>query len=430
MKTKNNLEGISVIIPAYGDVGTVSNSVWSCLKQQLGKLDEPHPKVEVVIMNDDIDHPEMYDCFKSDEMKQYYDSDNIEVKIVDNKKYMKDEHKLFQGGSRLIGATEVAKYTFCLFLDSDDMLAPNCIRNYWDIIQDEKKKENAKPIACIGAIFRSFDSHHYQNDIGKEVFSIWVQGRCWNSDFMIEHNITDETVYTNWINRRQGEDYLFVNMFDYCCEHEEDKWQRIMTKDFICGFWIPNYSSLSRQDPYYSSHLAGSTMSSSNCIYKFMKNYNKEHNLDDKQDEFMKHRLLNMNIYAWFNLYAFIRDVGATKNFPLDDKDPRKPYKPLEEDWYLLRDNVKLLRKELKETYWDEIQDNDVICEIEAVIHRSDCHVQNLWEGNFFDYMKGGCRWFNMDYNKMLDEAHKLEFDGVNCLSSPKVTAWKKRHNR
>ena len=421
MNIKNNFDGITVIIPAYGDIKTVSNSVWSCLKQQLGKLTDPRPKLEVLIMNDDIEHPDCYDSFLSDDMKKYYDSENIEIKIIHNKDYMTDDFKLFQGGSRLIGATEIAKYTFVLFLDSDDILAPNCVRYYWDIIQEELRKPEAKKVACIGGIFRSFDFPNYLNDIGKDCFSIWVQGRCWNSDFMIEHNITDETVYINKVNRKQGEDYLFVNIFDYCCEHETDKWNRIMTKDFICGFWVPNYDSLSRRDPYYGQHLAGSTMNSSNTIFDYMLKYNKEHNIQIEQDEFMKHRLLNMSLYSFFNLYDFVWTVGQTKN-------TNNSYKPIEQDWYLLRDNVKKLRNRLLDTYYEEIQDNDIVNEYWAVINRSDAHIHNTFEGNFFDFMKEEPRWLSYDYNTMMIEATKLDFDGVNCLQSKQVKAFEKRH--
>lgn len=415
---KNNLDGISIIIPAFGDIKTVSNSVFSCFKQQLGKKDEPRPKVEVLIMNDDIEHKDKYNCFL--DMKEFH-SDDIEVKVIDNEMYMNSSFKLYQGGSRLVGA-QIAKYTFCLFLDCDDILTPNCVRNYWDIIQEnEQKKDNYKPIACIGATFRSFDSHHYQNDIGKDVFSIWVQGRCWNSDFMELHNLTDENVYRTPINRKQGEDYLFVNMFDYCCEHEENKWQRVMTKDFICGFWVPNYDSLSRRDPYYGQHLAGSTMNSSNAIYTFMKEYNKTNGIPKENDEFMKHRLLNMNIYAFFNLYDFIWTVGSTNKTV-------RPYIPLEEDWYLLRNNVRELRRELLSSFYDEIQDNDIVSEYEGVLHRSDARIHNTWEGNFFDYMRKSCRWFNYDYETMMKECKKLDFDDCNCLQSKQVKAWKARN--
>ena len=417
-----NIDGISIIVPSFSDVKTNSNSIWSCMKQQLGKLDEKHPKVEIIIMNDDIDHPDKYDIYNSDEMKQFYDSENITIRVVDNRKYMTDEWKLYQGGSRIFGTIKEATYDYCIWLDDDDMLAPNAVRNYWDILQDEAKKESSLPIACIGAIFRSFDSHHYQNDIGKDVFSIWVQGRLWCKQFCIEHGLTDDTVYKNKINRRQSEDYLFVQMFDYCCEHEEDKWQRIMTHDFVCGFWVPNYKSLSRRDKFYGQHLSGSTMSSSNGIYDFMVKYNKDHGIDNEEDEPMKHRILNMCIYSWFNLYDFIWTVGLSRK-------TEKEYIPLEEDWYLLRDNVKKLRDKLR-IYWDEIQDNDVICMIESIIHRSDCRVHNIWEGTFFDYINKGCRWFDYDYDTMMKEIKKLEFDGINCFQSPKVKAWKKRHNK
>ena len=98
MKVKNNYDGISIIIPAFGDIKIVSNSVWSCLKQQLGKLDEPHPKVEIIIMNDDIDNPHCYDEFLSEDYKKFYDSDNITIKVIHNKDYMTDDFKLYQGG--------------------------------------------------------------------------------------------------------------------------------------------------------------------------------------------------------------------------------------------------------------------------------------------------------------------------------------------
>ena len=114
----------------------------------------------------------------------------------------------------------------------------------------------------------------------------------------------------------------------------------LLTKDFICGFWIPNYNSLSRQDPYYGQHLAGSTMSSSYTIYEFMKAYSdKSGNAAD--DEELKQRLLNMTIYSMYNLYDFIITVASTD------------YKPKEVDWYLLRDYCFKLKEALKE-YYDE----------------------------------------------------------------------------
>jgi hypothetical protein len=136
----------------------------------------------------------------------------------------------------------------------------------------------------------------------------------------------------------------------------------------------------------------------------------------------MKHKILNMAIYSWFNLYDFIWTVGQSR-------PTSNPYKPLKEDWDLLRDSVKSLREKLL-YYWDEIQDNDVVDEIHVVMHKTDCKIRNLWEGTFFDYINKGCRWLDYDFETMLKETEKLDFDSTNCQQSPKVKAWKKRHNK
>ena len=119
----------------------------------------------------------------------------------------------------------------------------------------------------------------------------------------------------------------------------------------------------------------------------------------------------------------FIWTVGASSK-------STKPYIPLEEDWYLLRDNCRKLRSELKNTFYPEIQINDIISEYEGVLHRSDAHIHNTWEGSFFDYMDKEPKWFTYSYDKMMEEAKKLEFDQFNCLQSPQVQAWQKRHSK
>ena len=78
-------------------------------------------------------------------------------------------------------------------------------------------------------------------------------------------------------------------------------------------------------------------------------------------------------------------------------------------DWYLLRDNIKKLRQKLLDIYYDEIQDNDIVNEYWGVLNRSDARIHNTFEGNFFDYMKETPRWFDYDYDQMIEEAHKLQ---------------------
>ena len=418
---KNRYDGISIVIPMYGDLKTCTKSVYSAATQCLGKLNEVHPKVEIVIMADDIEYQRghngasEFDYFLSDEFKRLYDTDNVEIKIIHNLEKYGDH--VYQGGGRLFGM-EIAKYSFCILFDSDDVLAPLTVRMYWDIIQKELVMKNTKKnIYKIGASFISFDSNGYYNEINK---SIWVQEYCYNSDFFSKFKLNDETIYTNKVNRKQGEDYLMCQIADYTYEHNMDKWVAINIDDIGIGYWIPNYNSLSRKDPYYGQHLAGSTMNSSNTILDYMERYNEKHKIVDKEDEIFKHRVLNMTIYGYFNLFDFLKTVSITS------------YIPLEEDWELLVLNVAKLRTRLLK-YYDEVQFADIEDQLYSVRHMSDCRCCNVWEGSFYDFMDGKdnmMKILNMSYNAMMEYCKGLKFDNgaINEVHSKQAVAWSERH--
>lgn len=418
---KNRYDGISIVIPMYGDLKTCTKSVYSAATQCLGKLNEEHPKVEIVLMADDIEYQREhngaseFDYFLSDEFKRLYDTDNVEIKIIHNLEKYGDH--VYQGGGRLFGM-EIAKYSFCILFDSDDVLAPLTVRMYWDIIQKELVMKNTKKnIYKIGASFISFDSNGYYNEINK---SIWVQEYCYNSDFFSKFKLNDETIYTNKVNRKQGEDYLMCQIADYTYEHNMDKWVAINIDDIGIGYWIPNYSSLSRKDLYYGQHLSGSTMNSSNTILDYMERYNEKHKIVDKEDEIFKHRVLNMAIYGYFNLFDFLKTVSITS------------YIPLAEDWELLVHNVAKLRMRLLK-YYDEVQYADIEDQLYAVRHNSDCRCCNVWEGSFYDFMDGKdnmMKILNMDYNAMMEYCKGLKFDNgaVNEIHSKQAVAWSERH--
>lgn len=424
---KKNYKGISIILPMYGDLKINTKSVFSAATQCLGKLNEEHPKVEIIIMADDVEYQKEhngnseFDFFLTDEFKKLYDTNNVEIKVIHNlEKY---GGHIYQGGGRLFGM-QLAKYSFCILFDSDDILAPLTVRMYWDIIQKELvQKTNKKNIYKIGGTFISFDSNGYYNEINK---SIWVQEYCYNSDFFSKFNLTDETIYTNKVNRKQGEDYLMCQIADYTYEHNLDKWMSIAVEDIGIGYWIPNYDSLSRKDQYYGQHLAGSTMNSSNTILDYMESYNKTHKILDKEDEVFKHRLLNMTVYAYFNLFDFLKAVGMGKYI-------EKPYIPLEEDWSLLVTNVARLRARLLK-YYNEIQYADIEDELYKVRHMSDCRCCNVWAGSFYDFMDGKKEMLdilNMGYEEMMDYCKNLKFDNgaVNEIHSKQAVAWSERHN-
>jgi len=125
-----------------------------------------------------------------------------------------------------------------------------------------------------------------------------------------------------------------------------------------------------------------------------------------------------MCIYSFYNLLDFVKTVASTN------------YEPLEEDWNSLRDNVRKLRKRLKDKYWDEIIYSDVEDMLYNVRHHSDCHFTESWIGTFYDYMQSENPLLLYDYGQMVEYAKTLRFDGAGHeINSPQVKAWAKRHN-
>ena len=441
----NREDGITVVIPAYGPVEIVARSVYSAVSAYRGKNSKY--KLEVLIYADDIEYQEknegksQYDYFTSEEFSKLIEYKELtEIKVIHNlEKY--GEH-IYQGGARLEGLNN-SKYKMVCLMDCDDVFAPSFIVQALDIYNSESVK---CPIFRIGAGHLSFDENGYQKNVGN---SIWVQAYAWNSDFVKQFNFTMDSIYKNKINRRQGEDYLMCQEFCYAFEHnratEDDVksnrcwskngepllWQEIMIQDsrdtLPHSFWYPNHDSLSRQDPFYGQHLAGSTMASSNTIVEFMMKYNKDHNIEVQEDEAMKHRLLNMTIYSFFNLADFLKTVGLSHQAnKIDNKNPA--YIPKEEDWYLLRDNCAKLRQHLLK-YYKEIQYADIEDELYKVRHMSDARICNVWYATFYEYMDKPCKFFGMTYDEMMKYATKLEFDngGINCTSSPQFKAFTER---
>ena len=401
----------------WGERTKTDRMVFSVIHQSLGKNDPLH--IELVLVDDYIegrkgsDSP--YDFYLSDDFKKLYDTEHIEIKLIKN-----NEHK-YQGESREIGFL-AGKYDWFLLVDCDDMLAPNACDRYRHMIDsyyakdDEGKRVEEGELACVYGYLYSFAEHGYEHNIVGE--SIWVQSRCYNRQFIKENDIH----FPTGLNSRQGEDYPFIRKFDYALIHDM-KWNGIRVpynnnQDCQCtAYWFPNEDSLSRQDPHYGQHLSGWTMASSNAIIDFFMDYNKKHDIEDKEDEAMKHEVLNMTVYSFYNLLDFLKEVASTD------------YKPLEEDWYALRDNVSALRTKLKDWFWDEIVYSDVEDMLYNVHHNSDVHFAESWIGTFYDYVNNDVPQLTMSYDEMMEYCKELEFDGAGHeIHSPQVIAWTKRH--
>lgn len=405
-ESMKRISGITVVSPMYGDRKVTDRMVFSVIHQYIAK-DNPF-KIHLVLVSDYIEKPDEYDYYISEEFKQFYDPKQIEITLIKN-----EEHK-YQGESREIGFM-AGKYNYFLLVDCDDMLAPNACDRYIDIINKASNNENTK-IACVYGFLYGFDTNGYEQKIVGE--SIWVQARCYSREFIKKHGIH----FPTGLNSKQGEDYPFIRKFDYALNHDKQytavKVPYKNNEDCQCtAYWFPNKESLSRKDPFYSQHLSGWTMASSNNILDFFDEYNETHGYEDEEDEFMKHEYLNMTIYSFYNLLDFIKTVSMTD------------YKPIKEDWYALRDNVKKLRSRIKAKYWDEIINSDVEDMLYNVRHHSDCHFTECWFGTFYDYMEKDQKILDMNYDEMIQYAKSLQFDGAGHeIHSKQVEAWVKRH--
>lgn len=403
------IKGITIVSPLWGERNKTDRMVFSVLHQFISKHN-PF-KIHLVLVDDYLekrgdDDSSPYDYYLSKDFQQFYDTDRIKITLIKNK-----EHK-YQGESREIGFMK-GEYKFFLMIDCDDMLSPNACDRYLDIIN---KAEDPNKVACVYGYTYGFDTNDYTQLIPGH--SIWVQGRCYNRDFIKKYGIH----FGKGLHSRQGEDYPFIRKLDYAINHIND-W--IVAKmpyqeghDLQCtAFWFPNEESLSRQDPHYGQHLAGWTMASSVSIFEFFEKFNKKYDFNNEEDENMKQELLNMNIYAFYNLLDFLKEVASTD------------YEPLEEDWIALRDNVGKLRAKLISLYWDEIIYSNVEDVLYNVHHQSDVRFTESWIGTFFDYMKERTEILDMDYEQMREYCKGLKFDEAGHeIHSPQVKAWKKRH--
>lgn len=411
----------------WGELKITDRMVFSVLHQYLGK-DNPL-KVELILVDDYIEgrgsnNESPYDWYVSEEFKRFYDPEHISIKLIKN-----DEHK-YQGESREIGFL-AGSYNWFLLTDCDDMLAPNACDRYRHIIDSYYEKDpqytnDKKELAFICGFLYSFGQNGYEHNIVGD--SIWVQSRCYNRRFIVDNDIH----FPTGTNSRQGEDYPFIRKLDYALAHDKEytslKVPYNNNQDCqATAFWFPNDDSLSRKDPHYSHHLAGWTMASSNSILDYFMNYNKKHNIEDDEDEAMKHEVLNMTIYAFYNLLDFMKEVASTD------------YNPLEEDWNILRISVGLLKKKLKDVFWEEIIYSDIEDMLYRVRHFSDVHFCESWFGTFYDFInkgfqvkvpsKGKKDVLDLNYAEMISYCHTLKFDGAGHeIHSKQVKAWAKRH--
>lgn len=392
---------ISAVIPAYSDISIVNNSVIGLCTQW---IPDNSFEMEVIIVNDNPKKHGQYDWYLSEDFQRLV-KPHINIKIIENEK------NVGQGMSRNIGIKK-ASSKWVLLCDEDDVYAPNSVYRFWEILQREHENGEKKlPVAVIGAPLYGFDKDGYRQFIPSN--SIWVNSKLYNRDFLEKHKIW----FPDGANSHRAEDYPFIRCLDYAVQHDST-YKRIDFTDDVDTFywWMPNYSSRSRCDEHYGSLLSGYTMRSSNIIFEFFERFNKENNIGEQEDEYMKHEILNMTAYAFYNYLWFLRDLACG----WEDCKP--------EYWNILVSAVGDLRKKLL-CYWEEICPSDITDMLYQIKHMSDVRFVESWIGSFEHWVLYGHETLDMDFDQIRKYTETLEFDGANHeIHTPYVQAWIRRH--
>ena len=395
---------ITAVIPAYSDISIVNNSILSLCTQW---IPDNTFQLEIIIVNDNPDKGNQYDFYLSETFKKII-KPNIEIRIITNLV------NSGQGVSRNVGIDN-AKYNWIVLCDEDDVYTINAIYRIWEVLKKEHNSgEDNKPVSIIACPIYSFDENHYEHIINSQ--SIWVNAKLYNKQFLNKYNIR----FPEGDNSHKAEDYPFSKMVEYAAKHDSS-YKRIDFKEDEQTFylWYPNHQSRSRCDKYYGSKLAAYTMQASVKIYDFMKNFNEKYLSEDKkaeEDEILKHEILNMNIYAFYNFLWFMKDLsegweGCTVH-----------------DWDTLRHALTTLRNKLL-YYWREIVPSDVSDMLYRVKHHSDVRFIESWIGSFEDYINKTSDLLMLSFDKLKEYCKNLQFDNCNHeIHTSYVKAWNLRH--
>lgn len=394
---------ISAIIPAFSELSVVNNSVISLATQWI-----PNDtfQLEIVIVNDNPKVDNNYNYYLSEEFKKIL-KPNISIRIINHLE------NLGQGVARNTGIDSIKG--FFILCDEDDMYAPNALYRMWEILNKEHLEgEDKKPVSILCTPIYSFDKDFYRNIIPSE--SIWVNAKLYNKEFLDKYGIrfpTDE-------NSHKAEDYPFSRMVEYAANHDEEYKRIDLNKDVdTFYYWYPNSNSRSRKDKYYGSMLSGYTMRASVRIFDFIEEFNKKNISSSKQneeDENLKHTILNMVVYAYYNFFKVLKDINDG-------------YDMQQQEWDILSQAIDDLRNRLL-IYWNEIVPSDIYDELHNVKHHSDIQFVESWRNDFKTFVEEGDSLVRQPIETVKTYCKSLKFDGANHeTNSSYVKSWESRHS-
>lgn len=391
----------SIIIPVYKNENIAKNAVLSAARQFRSSKEE-HKKfsdwtIECVIVNDspDCDMSSLLNTFNDNKICKDYTC-----------KYIVMESNQGEGNARIKGIKECSGEYFYL-MDMDDVYGPNCVSKCNEIIVTETEKGNK--VSMVEYPFTSFDVG-YTHII--EPYSIWVQGRVYNKEFVTSHNI-----YSTDLSSRAGADYNFMSKLHgiqdyydrtYQKKAETDKeakpeWCRVMANQeqaYTWAYWFPS-DSQTRKCNFWGDWICPKTVLNGLDAVEFLRAFEESKGEKKERREFWKYDILNKTCYNFINLHSILRQCTTNKDW--EDKVTKADSISGEDNNIVFYDLFKkafLGTSELMREYIDEIWDMDIWTTMEGVWNRSDCHKAMPWL-DFRTFVEDPHRLGIFDFNNM-----------------------------
>lgn len=185
----------SIIIPGYSN--DIRPTMASILQQY--KPEGYEMKVDVIIVNDNVEHKGQYDSLV--EAFSSLSPDWITWKVIEN------DENVGQGLSRQHGI-DIATTDYVQVLDDDDQLSPGFMYKVSDNIDLHIVQTKRDDVALVTIPVMSYNPHGADSIIPGN--SIWLQSHIYNRKWLKNSGIrfTPET-------SRRGEDYTFQRKVDY-----------------------------------------------------------------------------------------------------------------------------------------------------------------------------------------------------------------------
>ena len=395
----------TAIIPAYGSINIVKNSVISLVSQW---IPDNSFKLEVILVDD---NPKMdYSYFLSEEFGILYDKSKVSLSILKNK----DNYG--QGVSRNIGI-ENAQSNWILFCDEDDIYAPNALYRFWEVLNEQHYGgDEPKAVGLIAAPIYSFAPNKYREIISGR--NIWPNAKLYSKEFLNYYMIR----FPDGDNSHRSEDYPFVSMVNYALDNTS-LFKRIDFTEEADTFyyWMPNTGSRSRVHPYYRSLITSNTLYSSILIYEYMNNFNHRFNIEEQNDEYIKLWILRVctHIYLGHFMYLFDLNKGWATYGDFT-----------EEIWNSYNKYLTKLRKSLSK-YWSEYTPGTILHYLNESMDLNKGRNEYIepWLNSFESWVTEGFITDKMSYSEIKDYVKKLEFNELRQeVNSKYVKSWNKRH--